>query len=149
MDITALLEQTRQKGVSDIHLASGNPPTIRVDGELQPLGGEPLSSEAIESMIYSIMTEEQRATYEAEKEIDFSFELSTAARFRVNAFTNSQGAAIVFQAAAKCVCGTGGAAGTRIVDVSLILLAREPIVVRQFIQISLLPRRRVQALEIH
>ena len=98
MDISALLEQTQQKGVSDIHLASGNPPTIRVDGELQPLGEEPLSSEAIESMIYSIMTEEQRATYEAEKEIDFSFELSTDARFRVNAFTNRQGAAIVFRA---------------------------------------------------
>jgi len=49
-------------------------------------------------MIYSIMTEEQRATYEAEKEIDFSFELSTDARFRVNAFNNRQGAAVVFRA---------------------------------------------------
>ena len=98
MDINDLLSLTQDRAGSDLHLSSGNPPMMRVDGEIRPLDPDHLTGEAIESMVYPIMTEEQRARFESEGEVDFSFEFDTESRFRVNVFTNRQGVAVVFRA---------------------------------------------------
>ena len=98
MDINELLSLTQNRAGSDLHLSSGNPPMMRVDGEIRPLDPDHLTGEAIESMVYPIMTEEQRARFESEGEVDFSFEFNAESRFRVNVFTNRQGAAVVFRA---------------------------------------------------
>ena len=97
MDINELLSLTRDRAGSDLHLSSGNPPMLRVDGEIQPIDPDPLTSDAIKSMVYPIMGDEQRANFEVEGEIDFSFEFDAETRFRVNIFTNRQGAAVVFR----------------------------------------------------
>lgn len=97
MDVTELLAFTMKQGASDLHLSAANPPIIRVDGGLKRIKSEALQSDQIKAMLYSIMTEEQRAEYEREQELDFAISFGENARFRVNAFTNRKGAAAVFR----------------------------------------------------
>lgn len=97
MDITELLKFTMENGASDLHLSASNAPIVRIDGELQRIKSELLTADDIKKMLYSIMTEEQRAELEREQELDFAVTLGDDARFRVNAFTNRKGAAAVFR----------------------------------------------------
>ncbi|MED5423869.1 MAG: type IV pilus twitching motility protein PilT, partial [Pseudomonadota bacterium] len=68
-----------------------------VYGEMKRVKMDPLASDDIRTMLFSIMTEEQRAEYEKELEIDFAISFGEKARFRVNAFTTREGAAAVFR----------------------------------------------------
>lgn len=97
MDITQLLSFTMQNNASDLHLSASNPPIVRVHGSLKRLKGELLKSDDIRKMLYSVMTEDQRAAYEREQELDFAISFGEKARFRVNAFTNRKGTAAVFR----------------------------------------------------
>ena len=97
MDLTQLLAFTMQNDASDLHLSSGNPPIIRVSGQMKRVKGDALGSDDIRTMLYSVMAEEQRAEYEKNLEIDFAIALGEKARFRVNAFTTRLGAAAVFR----------------------------------------------------
>ena len=97
MDITELLAFTVKNKSSDLHLSAGLPPMIRVDGDLRKLNVPPLDHKEVIKIIYDIMNDKQRKEYEEHLEIDFSFEMTNIARFRVNAFNQSRGAAAVFR----------------------------------------------------
>ena len=97
MDLTQLLAFTMQNDASDLHLSAGSPPIIRVSGTLKRVKADPLSSDDIRTMLYSVMTEDQRAEYEKNMEIDFAIALGEKARFRVNGFTSRLGASAVFR----------------------------------------------------
>lgn len=97
MDLTQLLAFTLQNNASDLHLGAGNPPIIRVHGELKRIKADPLTSDDIRTMLYSVMTDEQRAEFERNLEMDFAIALGEKARFRVNGFTNRLGTAAVFR----------------------------------------------------
>ena len=97
MDITQLLAFVMQNSASDLHLSSGNPPIIRVHGSLKRLKADVLTSDQIRAMLYSIMTDEQRAEYEKNFEMDFAVAFGEKARFRVNAFMNRNGTAAVLR----------------------------------------------------
>ena len=97
MEITELLAFTMQSKGSDLHLSSGNPPLLRISGDLKPLKCEPLTGDQVKAMLYNIMTEEQRAEYEQERDLDFAIAYGEAARFRVNAFNINRGPAAVFR----------------------------------------------------
>lgn len=97
MDITQLLAFVMQNGASDLHLSAGNPPIVRVHGGLKRLKSDVLTSDMIRAMLYSIMSDEQRAEYEKNFEIDFAIAFGEKARFRVNAFINRNGAAAVLR----------------------------------------------------
>ena len=97
MDLTQLLAFTMQNDASDLHLAAGSPPIIRSSGQLKRVKADPLSSEDIRTMLYSVMTEDQRAEYENNMEIDFAIALGEKARFRVNGFTTRLGSCAVFR----------------------------------------------------
>lgn len=97
MDITQLLAFVMQNNASDLHLSAMNPPIVRVYGNLKRLKAEPLTNDQIRAMLYSIMTDEQRAEYEKNLELDFAISFGEKARFRVNAFTNRNGTAAVFR----------------------------------------------------
>lgn len=97
MDLTQLLAFTMQNDASDLHLSAGSPPIIRSSGQLKRVKADPLSSEDIRTMLYSVMTEDQRAEYEKHMEIDFAIALGEKARFRVNGFTTRLGACAVFR----------------------------------------------------
>jgi twitching motility protein PilT len=98
MDITQLLAFGMENKSSDLHLSAKSPPIVRVDGTLRRVKADVLTNESIRAMLYSIMTEEQRADYERDYEIDFAIAFGEKARFRVNAFTTRNGAAAVFRA---------------------------------------------------
>ena len=97
MDLTQLLAFTMQNDASDLHLSADSPPVIRVSGSLKRIKGDALSSDDIRTMLYSIMTEEQRAEFEKDMEIDFAIALGEKARFRVNGFTSRLGCCAVFR----------------------------------------------------
>lgn len=97
MDITQLLAFVMQNNASDLHLSGGNAPIVRVYGSLKRLKSDVLNNESIRAMLYSVMTDDQRAEYEKNLELDFAISFGEKARFRVNAFTNRQGAAAVFR----------------------------------------------------
>lgn len=97
MDITQLLAFAMQNNASDLHLSGGNPPIVRVYGSLRRVKTDVLTNDSIRTMLYSVMTEDQRAEYEKNMETDFAISFGEKARFRVNAFTNRQGAAAVFR----------------------------------------------------
>src|SRR4051812_10234846 len=97
MEITELLKFTMDNKASDLHLSAKNPPIVRIDGELQRLKTEDLTADQIRTMLFSVMTEEQRATYERDLELDFAISFGENARFRVNGYTNRVGSAAVFR----------------------------------------------------
>lgn len=97
MDLTQLLAFTMQNNASDLHLSAGSPAIIRVSGTLKRVKGDPLSSDDIRTMLYSVMTEDQRADYEKNMELDFAIALGEKARFRVNGFTSRLGSCAVFR----------------------------------------------------
>ncbi|WP_142849650.1 type IV pilus twitching motility protein PilT [Telmatospirillum sp. J64-1] len=97
MEITELLAFTQQHGASDLHLMSLREPMLRLSGELRPVKTGPLSPDMVKTMLYSIMTEEQRAEFERDLESDFAISFGDSARFRVNAFTTITGAGAVFR----------------------------------------------------
>lgn len=85
--IELLLEEVIKRKGSDIHLQVGLPPMLRVDGALAPVAGtEPLDEAAIETLVFSILDEDQKQILLKDKEFDFSFAYGDMGRFRVNAF---------------------------------------------------------------
>jgi len=97
VEITELLKFTLENKASDLHLSGNSQPIVRIDGDLQRIKTDPLNGDQIRGMLFSVMTEEQRANYERELEIDFAISFGENARFRVNAFTNRVGSAAVFR----------------------------------------------------
>jgi twitching motility protein PilT len=98
MDITQLLAFAMQNKASDLHLSTTNQPIIRVHGDLKKVKSDLLSADQVRAILYSVMTDEQRADYERDLEIDFAISFGEKARFRVNAFVTRQGPAAVFRA---------------------------------------------------
>lgn len=97
MDISELLIFAVKNKASDLHVSAGEPPVVRIHGEMRRIEGPPLENEAIHRMIYDILNDEQRKTYEEHLEIDFSFALGEYGRFRVNVFKQNRGDAAVFR----------------------------------------------------
>lgn len=97
MDITQLLVFGVEQGASDCHLSAGEPPMIRIDGELKKLDNPALTKEEVHALVYDIMNDAQRRVFEETHECDFSFELGQVARFRVNVFMQRKGEGAVFR----------------------------------------------------
>ena len=97
MDISELLAFSVKNNASDLHLSAGEPPMIRVDGEIRRINVPPMDHKTVHALIYDIMNDRQRKDYEEFLECDFSFEIPDLARFRVNAFNHQRGAGAVFR----------------------------------------------------
>ncbi|MCF6346253.1 MAG: type IV pilus twitching motility protein PilT [Thiomicrorhabdus sp.] len=97
MEITQLLEFSVQQGASDLHLSSGQPPIIRIHGDIQRIEAPAFDAEELQTMIYDVMNDEQRRQFESNLEADFSFELPKIARFRANIFQQNRGISAVFR----------------------------------------------------
>ena len=82
-----LLLVTARQGASDLHIAVGRKPTLRIDGYLIPLEKEPiLTPEMTEGMSMSMLTDVQKEIFLKDRQLDFSFTFEDKARFRVNVF---------------------------------------------------------------
>lgn len=97
-EVESLLRLLVQQGGSDLHLRVGEPPILRVDGELKRLDGKPVVSAALlESMIKSIMPDRNLVEFRDLNDTDFAHEIQGVARFRANAFRDHNGAGGVFR----------------------------------------------------
>ncbi|WBA08310.1 type IV pilus twitching motility protein PilT [Salinivibrio kushneri] len=97
MDINELLAFSVKHRASDLHLSAGVSPMVRVDGDMRKLSLPPLSHQAVRELVMAVMSPEQQHIFDNAWEIDFSFELDSVARFRVNAFHQQHGCAAVFR----------------------------------------------------
>ena len=85
--IELLLEDVVKKKASDLHLQVGLPPILRIDGVLSPVPGAPvLNEQLVETLVFSLLDEDQKQILLRDKEFDFSFAFGSLGRFRVNAF---------------------------------------------------------------
>ncbi len=85
--IEPLLDDVIKRKASDLHLQVGLPPMLRIDSALVPVAeATPLNEENVESLVFSLIDEEQKQILLKDKEYDFSFAYGDLGRFRVNAF---------------------------------------------------------------
>jgi twitching motility protein PilT len=96
-DIAQLLQFAYQQQASDLHISAGEPPMIRVHGDMKKIKMPVLTSEQSVAMIYDIMNDSQRKVFEEKSDIDFSMQLGEIARFRVNVFRQNRGLGAVFR----------------------------------------------------
>jgi twitching motility protein PilT len=92
-----LLRETAAKGGSDLHLSTGEPPLVRLHGDLVRTQHPKLEAAAVTELVHSIMSPVQRATFEKEHDVDFACELPGEGRFRVNVFMHSRGPGAVLR----------------------------------------------------
>ncbi len=97
MDISELLLFVHKEGASDLHISAGEPPIARIYGEMRRIEVPSLGKDELHLMLYDILNDEQRKKFEENRELDFSIELKGIARFRVNAFCQARGEAVVFR----------------------------------------------------
>ncbi len=81
-----LLKVMVEKGSTDLHITTGTPPQIRVDGRLVPLAMDPLNGADTKNLCYSILTDAQKHKFEENSELDLSFGVKGLSRFRANMF---------------------------------------------------------------
>ncbi len=92
LSLTTLLSLLLERKGTDLHLTTGVPPILRIDGKLEPLTQFPaLGPKETKQLAYSVLTDVQKHKFEAEKELDFSFGIRGLSRFRSNVF-NQRGA---------------------------------------------------------
>ncbi len=84
-------------GASDLHLSVGNPPLLRLHGDLQRVKYKDLEEDELREMLYEIASEEIIKKFEEEGEVDFGIEIPGLARFRVNYYKERKGIAAAFR----------------------------------------------------
>lgn len=84
LTIDQLLLEMVQHRASDLHLAVGSPPMMRVDGELMPMSFPMLTPSSVQTMLYAVLNDVQITTFERSWELDFAYSIPKVSRFRVN-----------------------------------------------------------------
>jgi twitching motility protein PilT len=86
VNLHQLLKALIEKGASDMHITTGSPPQLRIDGKLIPLKLPPLTPLETKELCYSVLTDVQKRRFEEENELDLSFGVKGLSRFRANMF---------------------------------------------------------------
>ncbi|MCX5800407.1 MAG: type IV pilus twitching motility protein PilT [Candidatus Eisenbacteria bacterium] len=97
MNIISVLEGMVQLNASDLHLKVGAPPTVRVDGGLQPLDMPPATQEELVRVADQILTPRQKKIFDDTKEVDFGFGVPGLSRFRCNFYVQRGTICMVFR----------------------------------------------------
>src|SRR3954465_10289544 len=92
-----LLKAMVEKGSSDLHITTGSPPQLRIDGALVPLKTPPLTPVETKQLCYSILADAQKHKFEEENELDLSFGVKGLSRFRANLFMQRGAVAAAFR----------------------------------------------------
>jgi twitching motility protein PilT len=96
--IDEFLREVLVKGGSDLHFVAGDPPRIRLHGELQSLREAKLGKDAVSEMLHEVMTRRAQAQLEQRDGADFAYTIPGVSRFRVNVFRHIGGLGAVFRA---------------------------------------------------
>ncbi len=93
-----LLRLQVEQGAADLHMRSGEPPILRLGGDLQRIEGEErLDNDAISGMMWSIMPEKNKSEFDENWDTDFAYEIEGVSRFRVNVLRDRHGVAAVIR----------------------------------------------------
>jgi twitching motility protein PilT len=95
--IDAFFNLMFEQKASDLHLSSGSPPILRINGELHRVDYPPLESDTLKAMLYEITPEYKIKIYEETGDVDFGYEIPNVSRFRANFFNQKYGVAAVFR----------------------------------------------------
>ncbi len=95
--IDAFFRLMNEQGASDLHLASGSPPILRIRGDLQRVRYKVLENDELKAMLYEIAPEEKVKQFEETGDVDFGYEIPGLARYRCNFFMQRNGVAAVFR----------------------------------------------------
>src|SRR4030081_3387661 len=99
ISLSELLHRLSELGGSDLHVTTGTPPLVRVDGQIKPLDGyHNLTSAETKQLAYSVLTDAQKHRFEENLELDFSFGVKGLSRFRANVFNQRGAVGAVFRA---------------------------------------------------
>ena len=95
--IDSFLKLGLAQGCSDVHLAVGVPPMLRMNGDLMPIKFRELADTELESYVMEILSDSQKEHFDSGKDLDFSYVGEEGARFRVNLFRKVTGVGAVFR----------------------------------------------------
>jgi twitching motility protein PilT len=95
--IDTIFRMVKAQGASDLHISTGSPPMLRLNGELYPVEYPELTAEQARRLLFEMMTEEQRGKFEMDLDIDFAYELTGELRVRCNIFEQIHGIAGAFR----------------------------------------------------
>ena len=99
ISLSELLRKLSELGGSDLHITTGSPPQVRIDGHLRPLESyRVLTSADTKQLAYSVLTDAQKHRFEENLELDFSFGVKGLSRFRANLFNQRGAVGAVFRA---------------------------------------------------
>ncbi|OQX21568.1 MAG: type IV pili twitching motility protein PilT [Desulfobacteraceae bacterium IS3] len=95
--IDAFFKLMHEQGASDLHLISGQPPALRLRGDLERVKYKVLESDELKAMLYEIAPENKVKVFEETGDVDFGYEIPGLARYRANFFMQKWGCAAVFR----------------------------------------------------
>lgn len=95
--IDAFFKLMNEQGASDLHLVSGQQPSLRVRGDIERVKYKVLDSDNLKSMLYEIAPEDKVKVFEETGDVDFGYEIPGLARYRANFFMQRSGVAAVFR----------------------------------------------------
>jgi len=95
--IDAFFKLMNEQGASDLHLTAGQPPALRIRGEIERIKYKVLDSDDLRGMLYEIAPEQKIKSFEESGDIDFGYEIPGLARYRANFFMQKNGVAAVFR----------------------------------------------------
>src|SRR5213596_312042 len=95
--IDAFFKLMEEQKASDLHLATNNPPMLRINGDLVRVDFPPLKNDELKAMVYEIAPEGKIKTFEETSDVDFGYEVPGVARYRANFFQQKYGISAVFR----------------------------------------------------
>ena len=95
--IDAFFKLMNEQGASDLHLVAGQPPMLRITGDIERIKYKVLDNDDLRSMLYEITPEEKVKLFEETGDVDFGYEIPGLARYRANYFMQRNGIGAVFR----------------------------------------------------
>jgi len=95
--IDAILQEVKEQGASDLHITTGAPPMVRINGEIAPLPYQEITPEISELLLFELMDEDLSARFAEFKDVDFSYEVPGIVRVRCNIYEQAKGLAGAFR----------------------------------------------------
>src|SRR3990170_2694037 len=95
--IDAFFKLMHDQGASDLHLASGSQPILRIRGEMERVKYQELNNDDLKAMLYEIAPEDKIKVFEETGDVDFAYEIPGMARYRANFFMQKYGVGAVFR----------------------------------------------------
>lgn len=96
-EIDAFFKLMHDQGASDLHLSAGQQPALRLNGDIERIKYDRLTSDKLRGMLYEITSQEKIKVFEETGDVDFGYEISGLARYRANYFMQKNGISAVFR----------------------------------------------------